>query len=75
MEQFIELVNDYIKWYNENRIKLSLSGLSPVEGGGTVRRDRCFLCKQSAQERVTNTNAVSMVFERFQFLALNRAGA
>ena len=31
MEQFIELVNDYIKWYNENRIKLSLGGLSPVE--------------------------------------------
>ena len=31
MEQFIELVNDYIRWYNENRIKLSLGGLSPVE--------------------------------------------
>ncbi len=31
MEQFIELVNEYIRWYNEKRIKLSLGGLSPVE--------------------------------------------
>jgi putative transposase len=31
MEQFIECVNEYIRWYNEKRIKLSLGGLSPVE--------------------------------------------
>ena len=31
VEQFIALVDDYIRWYNEKRIKLSLGGLSPVE--------------------------------------------
>ena len=31
MEQFIEHVNEYIRWYNEKRIKLSLGGVSPVE--------------------------------------------
>lgn len=31
VEQFIVLVDDYIRWYNEKRIKLSLGGLSPVE--------------------------------------------
>ncbi len=31
MEQFIELVDEYIRWYNEKRIKLSLGGLSPVQ--------------------------------------------
>lgn len=31
MEQFIGCVNDYIRWYNEIRIKESLGGLSPVE--------------------------------------------
>ena len=30
MEQFIELVHEYIRWYNEKRIKLSLGGLSPA---------------------------------------------
>jgi putative transposase len=31
VEQFVELVDHYIRWYNEKRIKLSLGGLSPVE--------------------------------------------
>lgn len=31
VEQFIALVDDYIRWYNEKRIKLSLGGLSPAE--------------------------------------------
>ncbi|EJE50738.1 transposase [Acidovorax sp. CF316] len=30
-EQFIEVVDDYIRWYNEKRIKISLGFLSPVE--------------------------------------------
>jgi putative transposase len=29
--RFIELVNDYIRWYYEKRMKLSLEGKSPVE--------------------------------------------
>ena len=29
IEQFVEALDDYIKWYNEERIKLSLGGLSP----------------------------------------------
>ncbi|MEO8014159.1 MAG: IS3 family transposase [Polaromonas sp.] len=31
LEQFIQAVNAYICWYNEKRIKLSLSFLSPLE--------------------------------------------
>jgi len=30
-DRFIELVDQYIRWYNEKQIKLSLGGLSPVE--------------------------------------------
>ena len=29
--QFIEVVDDYIHWYNEKRIKISLGSISPVE--------------------------------------------
>lgn len=29
--QFIEILDDYIKWYAEKRIKISLGGLSPME--------------------------------------------
>ena len=31
IEQFIELVDSYIRWYNEKRIKISLGSLSPIE--------------------------------------------
>ena len=31
IEQFIEVVNSYIRWYNEKRIKISLGSLSPIE--------------------------------------------
>ena len=31
LEQFIELVDSYIRWYNEKRIKISLGSLSPIE--------------------------------------------
>jgi transposase InsO family protein len=31
IEEFIDRVDRYIRWYNELRIKLSLGGLSPVE--------------------------------------------
>jgi len=31
IEQFIEAVDAYIRWYNEKRIKVSLGSLSPVE--------------------------------------------
>lgn len=31
VEDFIEELDRYIRWYNEHRIKLSLGGLSPVE--------------------------------------------
>ena len=31
VERFIELVDEYIRWYNEKRIKFSLGGMSPVE--------------------------------------------
>lgn len=31
MQEFIEVVDEYINWYNQKRIKLSLGGLSPAE--------------------------------------------
>jgi len=31
IEQFIQTLNSYIRWYNEKRIKISLGSLSPVE--------------------------------------------
>ncbi|MES2282340.1 MAG: IS3 family transposase, partial [Pseudomonadota bacterium] len=31
IEQFIKAVHDYIVWYNEKRIKISLGSLSPIE--------------------------------------------
>lgn len=31
IEQFIEVVDAYIRWYNEKRIKISLGSLSPLE--------------------------------------------
>lgn len=30
-EQFIQIVDSYIHWYNEKRIKISLGSLSPLE--------------------------------------------
>ncbi|MGL9920435.1 hypothetical protein IGK44_002587 [Enterococcus sp. DIV1248a] len=30
IDTFIELLDDYLNWYNNNRIKLSLGGLSPI---------------------------------------------
>jgi transposase InsO family protein/transposase-like protein len=31
VEQFINVVDSYIRWYNEKRIKISLGALSPIE--------------------------------------------
>ncbi|WP_106013032.1 IS3 family transposase [Fastidiosipila sanguinis] len=31
LEQLIEVIIEYIKWYNEDRIKVKINGLSPVE--------------------------------------------
>lgn len=31
IEQFIQIVDSYIRWYNEKRIKISLGSLSPLE--------------------------------------------
>jgi transposase InsO family protein/transposase-like protein len=31
IEQFIEVLDSYIRWYNEKRIKISLGSLSPIE--------------------------------------------
>ena len=30
IEQFIQVVGDYIRWYNEKRIKISLGSISPI---------------------------------------------
>ena len=31
IEQFTSILNDYIQWYNEKRIKLSLGAMSPLK--------------------------------------------
>ena len=31
LDQFIDAVDAYIRWYNESRIKMSLGGRSPIE--------------------------------------------
>lgn len=38
IEEFIDQVDQYIRWYNEQRIKLSLGGLSPVEYRQTIEK-------------------------------------
>jgi putative transposase len=30
-DEFMEILNKYLIWYNEKRIKLSLGGMSPLE--------------------------------------------
>ena len=30
-EPFMQIVDSYIRWYNEKRIKISLGSLSPIE--------------------------------------------
>lgn len=30
IETFIEMLNEYIQWYLQKRIKLSLNGMSPL---------------------------------------------
>jgi transposase InsO family protein len=29
--EFIEILDEYLRWYNEERIKMSLGGKSPLE--------------------------------------------
>ena len=31
IEEFIDILNDYINWYAEERIKVSLGGMSPLQ--------------------------------------------
>ena len=31
VEQFIDMLDSYLRWYNEKRIKISLGALSPVD--------------------------------------------
>lgn len=31
LEHFMEILDNYIHWYNEKRIKISLDGMSPIE--------------------------------------------
>jgi putative transposase len=36
-EHLIEVVDSYVRWYNEKRIKISLGALSPVEYRQSLR--------------------------------------
>ncbi|WP_418465929.1 IS3 family transposase [Dialister hominis] len=31
IKEFIAYLDDYLHWYNEDRIKITLGGMSPVE--------------------------------------------
>jgi transposase InsO family protein len=31
IDEFIEILDEYLRWYNEERIKMSLGGKSPLE--------------------------------------------
>lgn len=31
LDEFIDILDNYLVWYNEQRIKLSLGGMSPIE--------------------------------------------
>jgi transposase InsO family protein len=31
IEEFMEILNEYLYWYNEKRIKMSLGALSPIQ--------------------------------------------
>ena len=31
VDEFMQIVNDYMEWYREKRIKVSLGGMSPLE--------------------------------------------
>ena len=37
MGEFIDLVDEYIRWYNQKRIKLTLGGMSPTEYRESLR--------------------------------------
>lgn len=37
VKQFIDMLDDYLHWYNEERIKLSLGGMSPLEYRQSLR--------------------------------------
>ncbi|HAR0312844.1 TPA: IS3 family transposase, partial [Enterococcus faecium] len=40
INQFINKLDDYIHWYNNQRIKLSLGGLSPLQ----YRKKQRYIC-------------------------------
>ena len=37
VEEFISIINQYMQWYRDKRIKLSLGGLSPMEYRRSLR--------------------------------------
>jgi transposase InsO family protein len=47
IDEFIDILGEYLRWYNEERIKMSLGGKSPLE-----YRRSLGLAAQSAQENV-----------------------
>lgn len=47
-DQFIEVVDSYIRWYNEKRIKISLGALSPIEYRESLGLDDINQSKNSA---------------------------
>jgi hypothetical protein len=38
MEEFIDRMDRYIRWYNERHIKPSVAGVSPVENRQAIRK-------------------------------------
>ena len=61
IEQFIQVVDGYIRWYNEKRIKLSLGLCSPVEYPNQDGAAH-FCCVPLLWELLRQHSEVSVVF-------------
>ena len=55
LDEFINIVNNYIKWYNETRIKQTLGYKSPIEN---IRQNIEFIENKQSYELFIDQNAL-----------------
>ena len=67
LDQFMEILDNYLHWYNEKRIKLTLGGLSPVEYRQSLGLSLLRLC-------IFQTALKNAFFSWYYFRILERAG-
>lgn len=66
LNQFMEILDNYLHWYNEKRIKLTLGGLSPVEYRQSLGLSLLRLCIFQI--------ALKSIFSWYYYRILERAG-